>query len=120
MGRYVEIAEKALRDFREGKLTPNSEPPTVCSEKPTSLPPRDLQPPAQLSFELIKEVFPEAQILGPDATDWEAHRRRIQALEEAKKPGCWNCGGLRFWTWPGGAKRCARCHPLLNQSVWCG
>ena len=74
----------------------------------------------RLTFELIKEVFPEAAILGPDDTDWEAHRKRIQAWEAARKPGCWNCGGLTFWTWPGGAKRCARCHPPAEPErvVW--
>ena len=112
MGRYIEIADQALRDFREGNPAPTPEHPTACSEKPTV--------PSPMSFALIKEVFPEAQILGPDDFDWEAHSKHIQALEAARKPGCWNCGGLRFWTWPGGAKRCARCHPPAEPErvVW--
>ncbi len=74
------------------------------------------------ALRLIKEVFPDAEIIGPDNTDWETHGRRIRAWEAPKKPGCRNCRGLQFWTWPGGATRCAQCYPPAepDKVIWLG
>ena len=73
-----ELAEALDEALRLAGLAPHGKPPGVVQASPSS--------PQQLSFELIKEVFPEAEILGPDNTNWEAIKRRCEEFEAAR-PG---------------------------------
>lgn len=100
MGYLLDLARQVVPD------RPPGEPPATTSNT-------TFQQEGEMgvALRLIKEMFPDAEIIGPDDTDWEGHARRIKAWEALKNPGCRNCRGLQFWTWPGGATRCARCYP---------
>jgi len=73
MSELTEALDEALR--LAGLVAPG-EPVGVAQVRPTGS--------QQLSFELIKEVFPEAEILGPDDTDWEAIKRRCEEFDAAR------------------------------------
>ena len=75
--------------------------------------------PISKTLQSVLEVFPGAYILGTDDFDWGAHARRVDEFDK-QFSCCYSCKGRRFWTWPGGVKRCATCHPPVGSGevIW--
>ncbi len=64
--------------YLDRSATPATAPTGLLEEAP----PASSQ--AKDVFHLIKEVFPEAEILGPDDTDWEAIKRCCEEFDAAR------------------------------------